>query len=169
MIKGEPLDSVGATKRDRFLQQNNYLTETVSPPLEGAACKGKPANYWFPKLVDDSKAKDYKDRDKGISICRECPVRKDCLLYSLEYEPFGTWGGFTEIQRMVLGLFWKIKPKRTSHVKAAFWHYRDIHDYINNTEDQKFISRIAREEKYPDPEFVEPTYKRYYATRRIKN
>ena len=33
-------------------------------------------------------------------ICRECPVRKDCLLYALETPiDHGVWGGMTERER----------------------------------------------------------------------
>ena len=34
------------------------------------------------------------------SICRECPVRRQCLDYALESkQKFGIWGGMTEAQR----------------------------------------------------------------------
>lgn len=35
----------------------------------------------------------------ALSICAECPVRKECLSYALNgYERFGVWGGRTETE-----------------------------------------------------------------------
>lgn len=37
--------------------------------------------------------------DRAKSICRACPVRRDCLMWALEHGPSGTWGGFTDRER----------------------------------------------------------------------
>lgn len=37
---------------------------------------------------------------EGKKFCEDCPVRWDCLAYStLNWEKFGIWGGYTEIER----------------------------------------------------------------------
>ena len=43
------------------------------------------------------------------AVCRNCPVRTDCLEYALAHdEPWGIWGGFSEEER-----------ERLSHLTAA--------------------------------------------------
>ncbi len=40
---------------------------------------------------------------KAKRICRQCPVRPQCLLYALERgEQYGVWGGMTPEQRSAL-------------------------------------------------------------------
>ena len=60
-----------------------------------AACKGQPTNLFFPGSgQSDEKAK---------AICKGCPVRQECLNYSLKYEStrprFGVYGGLTASDR----------------------------------------------------------------------
>lgn len=52
-------------------------------------------------------------------ICRRCPIRKDCLAWSLAYEPEGVWGGLTAPERWGLGaprptVRWVLKPVPTT-------------------------------------------------------
>jgi WhiB family redox-sensing transcriptional regulator len=40
---------------------------------------------------------------KATGICRDCPVRAECLVDALDnHMEFGIWGGFTERQRRAL-------------------------------------------------------------------
>jgi hypothetical protein len=34
--------------------------------------------------------------NKAVRVCELCPVKQECLDYSLHWEPFGIWGGLTE-------------------------------------------------------------------------
>lgn len=57
-----------------------------------ALCAQVDPDYWFPE----------KGRNAGqaTAICRECPVRQNCLEWALSRdEGFGVWGGFSERAR----------------------------------------------------------------------
>lgn len=60
-----------------------------------AACRQHPLDWWF----GDS------NETVAIQICRRCPVRTDCLRYSLEFSDLhGIWAGLTQRQRRTLQL-----------------------------------------------------------------
>lgn len=45
----------------------------------------------------------HTDIEASRQICSECPVMSECLEYALQIgEPYGTWGGATEWERVVL-------------------------------------------------------------------
>jgi WhiB family redox-sensing transcriptional regulator len=62
---------------------------------ELALCAQVDPDAWFPPKggnVAQPKA-----------VCRQCPVRAECLEYALEHgERFGVWGGLTERERRPL-------------------------------------------------------------------
>lgn len=65
-----------------------------------ANCKGMPVHWWFPS---DRPWKEQRQcAQMAIDICRDCPMRMECLDYSLVWEPVGIWGGFTEQQRATI-------------------------------------------------------------------
>jgi WhiB family redox-sensing transcriptional regulator len=46
---------------------------------------------------------DWNQTIQAKLVCRECPVRTECLLYALENnETHGVWGGMTPTQRKEL-------------------------------------------------------------------
>lgn len=57
-----------------------------------AGCAQTDPDLWFsPGAVEHKEAK---------RICRECPVRKQCLTYAMEAPvDHGVWGGLTERER----------------------------------------------------------------------
>ena len=46
-------------------------------------------------------------------ICFKCPVRAECLDYSLKHEPWGIWGGFDEWERVRIAIADGIVPTRS--------------------------------------------------------
>jgi WhiB family redox-sensing transcriptional regulator len=68
---------------------------SVPPVSQGAwvnhaACKGKPTEWWFP---DEGGGMGPAAR-KALACCFSCPVRPECLGYSLAIgERSGIWGG----------------------------------------------------------------------------
>lgn len=61
-------------------------------------------------------------------ICRDCPVKAQCLNYALERnEPFGIWGGLTQRERRKVKRGEKVAPTlRPCGTVAAFQrHVRD--------------------------------------------
>jgi WhiB family redox-sensing transcriptional regulator len=54
-----------------------------------ALCRGNQAQLFFPPST--------------IEICGVCPVRRDCSDYAVGIrEPYGIWGGYTEVERRQL-------------------------------------------------------------------
>lgn len=141
---------------DVFLENNRYLiAEDIDAPRNGA-CKGVDPSIFFPVLKGVRyTSTDVKAQQMAIGICRGCSIRGKCLTYSLEYEPHGIWGGFTETQRALLGYFWGIKNKRAWRIKASLIQYRKVIDYVVNPEDINFVKELARERNFAQPPFNE--------------
>tara|TARA_B100001996_G_scaffold336394_1_gene287630 strand:+ start:3939 stop:4178 length:240 start_codon:yes stop_codon:yes gene_type:complete len=61
-----------------------------------AACRGFPTKWWFPEQGGRF--------DIPVWVCKQCPVKKECLDSALSYpQPVhGIWGGLTERQRVLL-------------------------------------------------------------------
>jgi len=55
-----------------------------------AACRGLPAEMFFPGKGEDAKA--------ALAVCRGCSVREPCLAAG-EHEEHGVWGGRRADQR----------------------------------------------------------------------
>jgi WhiB family transcriptional regulator, redox-sensing transcriptional regulator len=55
-------------------------------------CAGSDPNLWF--------AVGAREHKMAKSICRSCPVRRECLEYAMEAPvDHGVWGGMTERER----------------------------------------------------------------------
>ena len=62
-----------------------------------AACLGHDPEIWFPEDGDE------EIRDEAVRICRGCPVREECLEWSLAVDDhFAILGGLTKRQRTAL-------------------------------------------------------------------
>jgi WhiB family redox-sensing transcriptional regulator len=104
-----------------FLPSNS---EATSLWMSTAACRGKPAHWWFPELADSYRvtipAKTYVN---ARSVCRKCPVQERCLRHAIETpELSGMWGGKTERERLKIrrgGLTVKAAPKLTSSKRCV--------------------------------------------------
>lgn len=53
---------------------------------ERARCVGTPIDLWYPKEGELVPA-------EASALCDCCPVRGECLEYSLAHEAFGVWAG----------------------------------------------------------------------------
>jgi len=88
----------------------------VFPP-DGGACRGKPTEWWYPEFFRTQKAHEKQTVlnvvDHAKRICFKCPVREECLDYSLRHEPFGIWGGFDERERLLLAIADGVVPTRS--------------------------------------------------------
>lgn len=72
--------------------------------FERAECRGVDPDLFFPKAGES-----YQQAQR---VCRECPVRAQCLEYALDNcERFGVWGGLTERERRQL--------RRTRHLNLV--------------------------------------------------
>jgi len=71
-----------------------------------AACKGMDTELWFPPREKEL-YKPIATISKGICLGKngrpECPVRKECLMYSESMnEQYGIWGGLSHRERNAL-------------------------------------------------------------------
>lgn len=80
----------------------------TEPPewMSQAACRGLDSNIFYP---------DPPRRGIGRAaarVCFPCPVQDECLLWALDHEKFGTWGGTSERDREAIlrGIYRKRCP-----------------------------------------------------------
>lgn len=67
---------------------------------EKASCLRYPAVVFFGIDDSESPAERRLREDKAKRICEACEVRRQCLDYALTTrEPYGIWGGLTELER----------------------------------------------------------------------
>jgi WhiB family redox-sensing transcriptional regulator len=71
-----------------------------------AKCRGMDTELWFPPR-DKTKYRKIAEVSKGVCFGKdglpECPVRKECLLYSEQMdEQHGIWGGLSHRERNAL-------------------------------------------------------------------
>jgi hypothetical protein len=154
--------------QDAFLQNNKFLVgEKINAP-RGGACQGEDTSIFFPQHAEGRYTKQQlADRQKAVTLCRSCNIREKCLMYSLEYEPQGIWGGFPEQVRALLGRLWNIENKRTWKVRSSFIRYRKVIDYIVHPEDIAFIKKVAHDKNLAQPPFDERSGLSAAARRRI--
>lgn len=67
------------------------------------ACRGEDAALFFapnhPEVKDEKASREARAK----AICAGCPVRVECLEYSVRTrEPYGIWGGLNEQERRML-------------------------------------------------------------------
>lgn len=72
------------------------------------ACSRIDPDEWFPLTLDVVKARSQAAR--AIAVCITCPVRADCLEFSLRHAfdvgAHGVWGGLVERERRALRRRW---------------------------------------------------------------
>ncbi|HUY85841.1 MAG TPA: WhiB family transcriptional regulator [Acidimicrobiales bacterium] len=67
---------------------------------EKAACRGPQASLFFPPTTSERKEERLRREAKAKSVCKPCPVAKECLEYAIRIEePHGIWGGLNEAER----------------------------------------------------------------------
>lgn len=96
-------------------QQFNGRHESLNiygPPEfpKGGACVSHPTEWFFP---DSPIGKEEIEKiNKAKNVCSTCSIQMECLAYSMEWEPFGIWGGMTESQRKFLRQKMNFKTRR---------------------------------------------------------
>lgn len=65
-----------------------------------ALCRGNHAYLFFPPSTFERKEERERRETKAKAICGVCPVRMECYEHAVAIrEPFGIWGGLTEVER----------------------------------------------------------------------
>ncbi len=73
----------------------------AAPPAwsASAACRSTDAVHFFAPLGEPREQRARREH-AARALCRRCPVEDDCLQYALRVqEPYGIWGGRTELER----------------------------------------------------------------------
>ena len=65
-----------------------------------ALCRGNHAYLFFPPSTFERKEDRERRETKAKAICGVCPVKAECYQHAVAIrEPFGIWGGLTEVER----------------------------------------------------------------------
>jgi len=65
-----------------------------------AACHGMDTNLFFPRENNGRSAAGERDRMGAVKvICKECPVRLECLEFAIDHGCTGIWGGMDAGER----------------------------------------------------------------------
>lgn len=65
-----------------------------------ALCRGGHAYLFFPPSTFERKDERERRELKAKAICGVCPVKDPCCTHAIQIrEPFGIWGGLTEVER----------------------------------------------------------------------
>lgn len=68
-----------------------------------AACRGPETWLFFPPAHPERKEEREEREDRAKLICERCSVQSECLDFALRTrEPYGIWGGLTELERQDL-------------------------------------------------------------------
>ena len=68
-----------------------------------AACRGEGTGTFFPPNNAEAKHERIAREQRAKASCAMCPVRIECLEYSLMVpELYGIWGGLNELERRAL-------------------------------------------------------------------
>lgn len=79
---------------------SNAVMTTTTAWRENASCLEYPAVLFFGIDDSESPAERRLREDKAKQVCSMCVVRDQCLEYALaKREPYGIWGGLTELER----------------------------------------------------------------------
>lgn len=79
---------------------NETLVALDATWRDTALCLSYPALMFFGLDDLESPAERRAREDQAKVVCAACPVRRECLDYALSMrEPYGIWGGLTEIER----------------------------------------------------------------------
>jgi WhiB family transcriptional regulator, redox-sensing transcriptional regulator len=64
------------------------------------ACQTEDGDVFFPPATFETKAERELREAKAKRVCGRCPVRLECLEWSIAIaEPHGVWGGLSESER----------------------------------------------------------------------
>jgi WhiB family redox-sensing transcriptional regulator len=67
---------------------------------EDASCLAYPAVLFFGMDDTETPMERRQREERAKTVCATCRVRQECLDYALTMrEPYGIWGGLTEVER----------------------------------------------------------------------
>jgi hypothetical protein len=103
LLKENGMDIYSEKKSPRAgVPQDHKKIYIPIPEFPDALCKSVESELFFPGIIPQARTTKmlYMDKIKqAIDTCMECVHQEDCLNYALKAEPFGIWGGTTEMER----------------------------------------------------------------------
>jgi WhiB family redox-sensing transcriptional regulator len=95
--------------------------EEVPSWRQRAACRDLDPEIWFPVGTG---AVPQMIAERAKNVCRVCPVRTDCLDYSIDKgEKFGIWGGLDEDERAAEIRHRNATARQSSKLELAAWRF----------------------------------------------
>ena len=74
-----------------IIEHDDERTDPSTAWADFGRCSGVDPDVFFPRRGEDT--------SRAKSLCRQCPVRSECLEWALEtQQKHGIWGGMTEGQ-----------------------------------------------------------------------
>jgi hypothetical protein len=97
-----------------------------------AACLGHPVENWFPEN------KEIEEQELAMRICHGCPVKTECLEYSLLHEQDGIWGGVNQTDRR------KLRKERGIRIRVPNGEPRANHSNCGTDYGYQLLVRQAK-------------------------
>jgi WhiB family redox-sensing transcriptional regulator len=90
----------GTQQRGKSTTTSPIVTQTEAREWQlSARCRGTDPSMFFHADGERGLRRHKRERE-AKRFCAQCPVRVQCLVYSLRFrEPYGIWGGVTENER----------------------------------------------------------------------
>jgi WhiB family transcriptional regulator, redox-sensing transcriptional regulator len=90
----------GTRQRGKSTAAPPIVTQTEARDWQlSARCRGTDPSMFFHPDGERGRRRHKRERE-AKRFCAQCPVRIQCLVYSLRsQEPYGIWGGVTENER----------------------------------------------------------------------
>ena len=102
-LKENGMDIYSEKKSPRAgVAQEHKKIDISIPEFPDALCKSAGIELFFPGIIPQARYTKilYMDKIKqAIDTCMKCTHQEQCLDYALRAEPFGIWGGTTEMER----------------------------------------------------------------------
>jgi len=101
----------------------NRLLQLLDVPsfFAEAACRGMPADLFFPAVKGDHPSAGAKE------VCAACPVQAECLAYAVEHkEEHGVWGGET------MPSYWRNDRRRRVEANRGRPVPHGVSGYVNH-------------------------------------
>lgn len=86
------------TVRDTPIERSKMSLDRSWQPV--ALCSGNHSHLFFPPSTQERKDERERREMRAKAVCQVCPVKSECRDYAMSIrEPYGIWGGLTEIER----------------------------------------------------------------------
>lgn len=115
--------SVDLPNRDELDALVAALPNDTRGWADRAACHpqhGHDPAWWFPE--GNRAIRRHPHILAAKQVCGACPVQRECLQHGIVFEPYGVWGGLTELERDVFRVSMGMKSllwRKSHHNRVA--------------------------------------------------